>query len=96
MIGREAYFTLVNMCYKLPRKYRLRAAQETSSNASVIEEVEQHLRAIPLMVPELDPHAPAEYLTENGKKLLRKLGGLEEAFQRFEALFRDLNSRSPR
>ncbi|MEJ2702012.1 MAG: AAA family ATPase [Sedimentisphaerales bacterium] len=96
LIGREAYFTLVNMCYKLPRKHRLRTIQATSLNGSVITEVEQHFGMIPSTIPELDPHAPAEYLTENGKKLQRKLGDLEEAFQRFEALFRDLNSRSRR
>ncbi len=96
LIGRKAYFTLVNMCYKLPRKYRLRATQDTSLNGGVIKEVEQLLRTTSQTIPELDPHAPAEYLTENGKKLLRKLGGLEGAFQRFEALFTDLNSGSSR
>jgi len=92
LMGRQSYFSLVNLCYKLPRQYKLRAAQQASSNGCLVKEVEEHFRALPSGMPELDLYAPAEYLAENGKKLMRKLRDLTGAFSRFEALFRDLNS----
>ena len=92
LIGRRAYFTLVNLCYKLPRKYKLRVTQRESSNGSLVEAVKQHFVALPSGMAELDLYAPAEYLAENGKKLVHKLGDLNGAFSRFEALFRDLNA----
>ena len=92
LMGRQSYFSLVNLCYKLPRQYKLRAAQQASSNGCLVKEVEEHFRALPSGMPTLDLYAPAEYLAENGKKLMRKLRDLTGAFSRFEALFRDLNS----
>ena len=92
LIGRQAYFTLVNLCYRLPRKYRLRATQQQSSNGSLVKEVEEHFMTLPPGMPELDLYAPAEYLAEHGRKLVRKLRDMDGAFGRFEALFRDLNS----
>ena len=92
MIGRQAYFTLVNLCYKLPRKYRLCASQPPSSNGCLVRQVEEHFRALPPGMPELDLYDPAEYLAANGKKLVHKLRDLNGAFSRFEALFKDLNS----
>jgi hypothetical protein len=92
LIGREAYFALVNLCYKLPRKFRLDVARQASSDECMIKEVEDHFRALPPGMPELDLYAPAEYLAENGKKLIRKLRDLNGSFSRFETLFRDLNS----
>lgn len=92
LIGRQTYFSLVNLCYKLPRKYKLRATQQASSNGCLVKEVEEHFRALPTGMPELDLYAPAEYLAENGKKLVRKLHDLNGALSRFESLFRDLNS----
>jgi hypothetical protein len=94
LIGRQAYFNLVNMCYKLPRKFRLRATQEAFSEGSLIKEVEEAFKAHPSRMPEFDLLTPAEYLTENGRRIMRKLGDLNGAFSRFEALFKDVNSGS--
>ena len=92
LIGRQSYFSLVNLCYKLPRKYKLQANQQASSNGCLVKEVEEHFRALPPGMSGLDLYAPAEYLAENGKKLVHKLRDVNGAFCRFEALFRDFNS----
>ena len=92
LIGRQAYSNLVNLCYKLPRKYRLHITQETPLDGCLIKEVEEHFEALPSGMPKFDPHTPAEYLTENVRKAIRKLGDLNGMFSRFEGLFKDLNS----
>ena len=92
LIGRRAYFTLVNLCYKLPRKYKLRTKKQTGSNGSIVKEVEEHFRSLPSSIPVLDLYNPAECLFEKGEKIERKLRDLNEAYSRFEAFFIDLNS----
>ncbi|MEJ2703253.1 MAG: AAA family ATPase [Sedimentisphaerales bacterium] len=92
LIGRPAYFSLVNSLYKLPRRYELRAAGLPDSNVTVIEEVEDHFEALPPRTAEPNRHAPAEYLVENGKKLAKKLRDLDEPLDRFERFFADVNA----
>jgi len=88
VMGRPTYFGLVNLCYKLPRRQRLRAA-ESEDARRVVDEVAEHFAGAD--VPEYDRFAPAEFLTENTNKCKRKLPGLDEALQRFEKLFADIN-----
>lgn len=92
LMGRRAYFALVNSCYKLARRCELRATHEVLSDVPVVREAEEHLGALPSGMPALDRYAPAEHLAENGKKLARKLRDLDEGLDRFERLFADLNS----
>jgi len=92
LMGRRAYFELVNSCYRLPRKYELHAPREVLSGVPVVTEAEEHFRALPSEMPALDRYAPAEHLAENGRKLVRKLRDLDEGLDRFERLFADLNS----
>jgi hypothetical protein len=92
LMGRGAYFALVNSCYKLPRKLELRNGGPIASSVSVVREVEEHLRSLPSGGTELNRYAPAEHLAENGKKLVRKLWDLDEGLDRFERLFADLNA----
>ena len=92
LMGRGAYFALVNSCYKLPRKFELRNAGPIASPVSVVREVEEHLRSLPSGAVELNRYAPAEHLAENGKKIVKKLWDLDEGFDRFERLFADLNA----
>jgi hypothetical protein len=95
LIGRRAYFSLVNSRYKLPRKYELRDAGPIASSVPVVKEVEDYFRSLPSEMPEWNRYAPAEHLVENGKKLVRKLRDLDEGLDRFERLFADLNSCLP-
>ncbi len=92
LIGRPTYFSLVNSLHKLPRKYELRAAGPADPNVTIIEEVEDHFQVLPSRMSEWDRYAPAEYLVENGKKLVKKLRGLDETLDLFERLFEDVNA----
>jgi hypothetical protein len=92
LMGRRAYFALVNSCYKLPRKYELHASNEVLSSVPVVKEAVEHFRVLPSGMPVLDRYAPAEHLVESGRKLARKLRDLDEGLDRFERLFVELNS----
>lgn len=91
IMGRRAYFSLVNSLYKLPRKFELREGGLIVPSIPVFTEVEDYLRSLPSGGTELNRYAPAEHLVENGKKLVKKLRDLEEGLDRFERLFADLN-----
>ena len=92
MIGREAYFTLVNMCYKLPRKYRLPVKTEDDQGRRVTDQVREYFAGSSAHLPNFDRSAVAEFLAENTKKCKRKLPNLASAFDRFEKLFEDVNA----
>jgi len=92
VIGVEAYFGLVNRCYKLPRKRRIRAGDGPAGEAGVLGQVEQHFKTLGAEAGQFDRYAPAEHLASGGKKLARKLPGLEGAMERFEQLFADIDS----
>jgi hypothetical protein len=86
VIGRETYFGLVNLCYKLPRRLRLSPKGGSEEPMSVLEE------AAGANLPEFDRFAVAEFLAENTKKCKRKLPGLADTLDRFEKLFADVNA----
>ena len=91
LMGRRAYFSLVNSRFKLPRKYELREGGLITPTIPVVIEVEDYFRSLPSGGIELNRYAPAEYLVENGKRLVKKLRDLDEGLDRFEKLFADLN-----
>lgn len=86
IIGRDTYFALVNMCYKLPRRLRLISKAESEEQIPVLEE------AAGANLPEFDRFTVAEFLAENTKKCKRKLPGLPDVLDRFEKLFADINA----
>jgi len=92
LIGRDTYFALVNACYKLSRAHRIGRTRQPSPGGRVAQEAAEHFKALASDTPEFDHYAPAEYLTENSKKLMRKLPNLDKALDRFEKLFAHFNS----
>ena len=92
MIGRETYFGLVNLCYKLPRRCRLAPGSEAEDVQCIVDEVRMRFEQGPGEMPRFDRFAVAEFLTENTKKCKRKLPALDEALERFEKLFADVNA----
>ena len=92
MIGPETYSALVNMCYKLPRKYRLPVRTEGQADRRIVDEVKEHFAQSGARLPRFDRFTVAEFLAENTKKCKRKLPSLVAALDRFERLFADVNA----
>ena len=94
VIGPQAYFGLVNLCYKLPRKLRLPLTGESPTEQSqrVVDRVEAHFAAHGPDVGIFDRYRPAEFLAENARKCMKKLPDLAAAFDRFERLFADVST----
>lgn len=92
LMGPQTYFTLVNMCYRLPRKYRLPVKTEPEDGRRVVDDVSDYFAGCMAEGPSFERFAVAEFLTENTKKCKRKLPNLDAALDRFEKLFADVNA----
>jgi len=92
MIGSNTYLGLVNLCYGLPRRARLRPSNSPEESRGLLRQVEEHFATVGLGVGAFDRYKPAEYLAENTKKCLKKLPNLNEALDRFERLFAEINA----
>jgi len=98
LIGRPTYFRLVNLCYKLPRKMRLRPMKPgviedvAGQPKHLAHEVEKHFTACGPEAGAFDRYRPAEFMAENTRKCEKKLPELSSAFDRFEKLFADINA----
>ncbi|MBA7480663.1 hypothetical protein ES707_16125 [subsurface metagenome] len=90
ILGRSAYVDLVNRCYRLTGRDAIPDTKPMGAPDRVIIEVEQHLPKI-ARVEDFNHYIPAEYLMEHGKEFDRDLVGIEEALNRFEQLFKDVN-----
>lgn len=93
VIGRTAYADLVRQAYALSEAKSLPAKRPKGAPERLVKEVEAHFRTLPPEVSEFDHYRPAEYLTQQGVQ--SSLSGLDEALDRFESIFRALNSLLP-
>ncbi len=94
LIGLPAYFALVNLCYKLPRKKRL-SLEIVSTDVQpkrLVQQIEEHFAAVGLDIGSFDRYKPAEFLVEHTGRCLKKLPDLSKALDRFEKLFADINT----
>ncbi|MTD57821.1 ATP-dependent nuclease [Amycolatopsis pithecellobii] len=89
LLGRSFYVALVNKAYGLTAAQVLPEQKPEDSPQRATAEVEEHFRVLPSSVAEYDHYAPARYLLEHSGELM--LPGVEEALDRFEKLFADLN-----
>lgn len=92
LIGPVAYPALVDLCYKVSRSRRLARTLEAVVDRPILRQVDEALRLNQANPGSLDPMLPAEYLLRSGKRKVRRLPGIEEAFSRFETLFDDINA----
>jgi len=92
LLGRSLYFELVNRCYGLEGDDALDPSS-TRSEKRVLLEVDKHLKmSLPADAPPVNHYQPALHLTENTGELVNELPDLDAALDRFEGLFRDVNS----
>lgn len=90
IIGREMYSVLINESYGLDKKQKLSPTRPKDAPIRVVKEVEAHFRTVATTAKEFSHFTPAEYL--NRQPLGSKFDGLDAALDRFELLFKDLNS----
>lgn len=95
LLGRSNYVHLVNECYSLTDSNRVLAKKPADAPERVVEEVEEKFRTLTASIPEFDHFTPSEYLFHRGDELKASFPDLPEALDRFEALFKDLNSLLP-
>lgn len=89
VIGRRAYVDIVNKCYGLVGPTALLDTKPNGASMRVVKEVEEHFRTNATQGPEFNHYRPSEYLMQNG--ITFEFAGLNEALDRFERLFTDLN-----
>jgi hypothetical protein len=92
LLGRSFYITLVNKCYSLDEPHRLSEERPSDAPIRVLKEVENHFATLPPDIPEFDHYKPASFLMENTAELRTALPDLDQALDRFEKLFKDLNA----
>ncbi|MDO8689434.1 MAG: hypothetical protein Q7R39_05400 [Dehalococcoidia bacterium] len=91
MLGRSFYVELVNHCYVLDKRHELPKIAPPTAPARVVKEVEEHFASLPPADQEFDHLATALFLLENTVELRESLPELDQALDRFERLFKDLN-----
>jgi predicted ATP-dependent endonuclease of OLD family len=90
-LGRSMYVALVNECYELKDTQRIPDKKPANVTKRVIVEVENHFKTLLGDVPEFDHYRPASFLLESAGTLKKKLLGLDQALERFEKFFKELN-----
>jgi hypothetical protein len=92
VIGSPTYLGLVNLCYRLPRRTRLPLSSSLEESRGLLRQVEEHFATVGIGAGAFDRYKPAEFLAENTRKCLKKLPNLNEALDRFEKLFAEINA----
>lgn len=94
LLGRETYIMLVNHCFDLDPDQQL-SVDEAPETPQVVKEVEDAFRTMPPNVPEFNHFSPAAHLVEHWADLKDELPSVDEALDRFEQVFQDLNAFLP-
>lgn len=91
MLGPSLYISLVNQCYSLDQPHGLPEQKRPEGLIRVLEYVERRFATLPAEVAEFNHYKPASFLVENTAELRKALPDLDQALDRFERLFNDLN-----
>ena len=91
VIGRKNYLDLTRMAFNLePDLMRPMERTSTSSASNVTAEVKEFMRSLSGGPGRFDRYRPAEFLIQQGADF--SLPELDQAMDRFESLFQDLNA----
>jgi energy-coupling factor transporter ATP-binding protein EcfA2 len=94
LLGRRLYIEVVNKAYGLSSTQRLKAAKAADAPDRVVKEVEDHFKLLTGGVPEFSHLRPAAHLLEHRAEFAEATG-IEDALDRFEKLFAQLNAFLP-
>lgn len=93
VLGWRNYLALVNYSYALERANVLTDAE--APNERVVKKVEERFGTMPVGIPEFDHFSPSEYLIRNRDAVLKGMPDLNQALDRFENIFKQLNAMLP-
>ena len=91
LLGRDNYLALVDSAYGLSGEQSLNNLTGDPS-ARVVLDVASHFACLPPEVPEYDHYHPAIHALQESDSVEELLPELDEALDRFERLFRDVNA----
>ena len=91
LLGWTLYVSLVNGALRVPEGSQLPADKPEDCEVRIIKEVEKRVRLLPPGIPEFDHYLPAQHLNRLTPGEIDQLPGLEDALDRFEAVFARLN-----
>lgn len=89
ILGRDFYVALVNAAYGLKTTNKLPVSKPKEASTRVTVEVSDRFKTMPATVADYDHYAPAEYLVTHPDAVPGR--HLDEALERFERLFGELN-----
>lgn len=89
LLGANFYSTLVNQCFDLEGELVFTPETSQSRSIRIVKKVEEYFATLPSPVPEFDHYQPSVFLIEHSKT---EWPDLEEALNRFEDFFKDVNS----
>lgn len=92
LLGRDLYLALVTATYSLTKKDQFPATKPADASELVAVEARDHMLTVSASVDAFDHFAPAAYLVEHWGELKDTLPGVDEALDRFEELFKQLNA----
>jgi predicted ATP-dependent endonuclease of OLD family len=92
LLGRDLYLALVAATYSLTKKDQFATTKAADAADLVAMEARDHMLTVSGTVEAFDHFAPAAYLLEHWPDLKSVLPGVEDALNRFEELFKQLNS----
>jgi hypothetical protein len=90
MIGRPMYIALVADTYQLKKEDRFPEKRPADASVRLVQEAEAKFRLL-TDYREFDHFEPAHYLNAASREAVAKYAGFDEAVDRFETLFKDIN-----
>lgn len=92
VVGREMYIQLVNGALRLPKSLAMPEEKPDDADIRVVKEAEALCMLLPPGFEEFYHYLPVQYLMGLSDDEAVNLPGLDDALNRFEELFRDLNN----
>ena len=87
LLGWDLYSGLVNSALQIPEGSKLSVDKPEDCDVRIIKEVEKRVRLLPPGTPEFNHYLPAQQLNRLTPSQIDELPGLDDALDRFEAVF---------
>ncbi len=90
ILGMKNYVELVNRAYGVTGSDLMPVP--AAPVPRILKAAEAHFRTVKAPIPEFDHYAPSRYFCENQVQLLKELPEVDAMLDRFEVIFKELNS----